>query len=90
MYTDFFSKPKTENFIGKILIFSSEYPQSTFWSKNMKKIGTYTPAYPNFAIYIYISVVQDVYMSRTCFPDGCRKSNQTSIQSNSFRAFLGV
>ena len=29
---------------------SNEYPQSMFWSKNKK--NRYTPAYPNFAIYM--------------------------------------
>ena len=44
---------------------SNEYPQSMFWSKNMK--NTYTPVNPSF---FYIKVrYKGVYILRTCFPD---------------------
>ena len=48
---------RAEHFWDVFLDGSNEYPQSMFWSKNKK--NRYTPANPNFTIYI----------TWTCFPD---------------------
>ena len=56
---------RTASHLGEVVLTSTHYPQSVFWSKNKK--NRYTPVNP---IFFYIKVgYEEVYISQTCFPD---------------------